>query len=386
MGLVPWAALWAATSTTVADLPPVTTSTPGLQAVAPTRTSTGIEWLVLPIFQFNDDAGLIYGLHFPIVNRDQGPEPYAWYFEIKLRHSTKNRHEHFLLFDTHRFFGLRLTVRADVLHIDTANYFGLARTERLPNPEDPRFRYRLTEPRVQTWLTQKFAGDFLWGAGLTVNLTRTRYAPDSELALAQPLGIDGGRGLIGLFTLAYDSRDNELVPRQGWFIEAYAKAATRPLGSSTSFQGVGLNAQTYYALFPWLVFAQRIALEDLGGQVPFYEQNRIGGRTNVFGLGGVFSQRGFLEARFTGRSKALSNSELRLYFPKLFDLIAFGLGAFVDVSAVLDGARLSELPDRLAPSFGGEIHVKWLELILFRIDVGVSREGVLTYIEGRHLF
>lgn len=362
------------------------TNTPTIAATTTSSTGPDTEWLVLPIFQFNDDAGLIYGLHFPIVRRDQGPGPYAWYFEIKLRHSTKNRHEHFLLFDTHRFFGLRLTIRADVLHIDTANYFGAANYAQISDPEDPRYRYRLTEPRVQTWLTQKFAGDFLWGAGLTVNLTRTRYEPGSVLDQTRPLGTDGGHGLIGLFTLAYDSRDNELVPREGWFIEAYAKAATRPLGSSTSFQGVGLSAQTYLAVFPWLVLAQRLAIEDLGGQVPFYEQNRIGGRTNVFGLGGVYTQRGFLEARFTGRSKALSNSELRLYFPKLFDLIAFGLGAFVDVSAVLDDARFTELPDRMAPSFGGEINVKWLELILFRIDVGVSREGVLTYIEGRHLF
>src|SRR5688500_297814 len=95
-----------------------------MTATASTSTASTAEhdWLVLPILQFNDDAGLIYGIHFPVVEYSGGRDPYAWYFEIKLRHSTKNRHEHYALFDHRDVFRARLTVRADFLRIDDAHY------------------------------------------------------------------------------------------------------------------------------------------------------------------------------------------------------------------------------------------------------------------------
>src|SRR5687767_5971382 len=136
--------------------------------IAATSTTTpsrpeGIDWLVLPILQCNDDAGLIYGAHFPLVDYGPGLDPYDWYFEIKLRHSTKNRHEHFLLLDLQQTLPARFTLRAEFLRIDDANYFGLARTDQLADNESKHFQYRLTEPRIQTLLSKKFSGNFLWG-------------------------------------------------------------------------------------------------------------------------------------------------------------------------------------------------------------------------------
>lgn len=333
---------------------------------------------MLPILQFNDDAGLIYGIHFPLVDYGEGVTPYLWYFEIKLRHSTKNRHEHFLLFDLQDLGGVRFTLRGEFLRIADAHYYGIANTEKITDVEAPLYRYRLTEPRIQTLFTQKFAGNFLWGAGLQFNHTRADIAEGALLGSDRPLGYDGGHAFIALATLAHDTRDSELVPRDGHFVEIYAKAATRPLGSSFSFHGAGLVAQAYHAPIRSLVFAQRLMLETLGGEVPFYELSRIGGRTSVFGVGGVFTQRGAAESRFIGRTKALSNTEVRFYFPKLFNFATFGLGAFFDLSSV-------ELR-RLKPSGGGEISVKWKELIVFRIDAGISEEGTRLYVEGFHMF
>jgi hypothetical protein len=350
-----------------------------LTSTAADERPRGIDWLVLPILQYNDDAGLIYGAHFPLVDYGEGVDPYDWYFEIKLRHSTKNRHEHFLLFDAQTLFPFRFTLRGELLRIDDANYFGIGRLAKIADNEADIYHYRLTEPRIQTLVSKKFSGDFLWGAGLSFNYTWVDIFENTLLDAERPWGAEGGHALVGLFTLAYDSRDDELVPHDGLFIEAYAKAATRPLGSKYNFHGAGLVAQGYYS--PWrpFVFAQRFMIETLGGEVPFYELARIGGRTNVFGAGGVFTQRGFPESRFIGRSKVLANSEVRYYFPKLFNFVTFGLGAFFDVSTVLENFALR-------PSGGAEISVKWKELIVFRIDGGISREGSLVYVEGFHMF
>src|SRR5687767_661640 len=121
-------------------------ATSALASVGTSTAPEGLDFLVLPILQFNDDAGLIYGIHFPLVDYGAGAAPYVWYFEIKLRHSTKNRHEHFLLFDLQDFFGARLTLRGELLRIDDANYFGIENTRHIEDPEADLFHYRLTEP------------------------------------------------------------------------------------------------------------------------------------------------------------------------------------------------------------------------------------------------
>jgi hypothetical protein len=358
------------------------------EAIAPEKgglRAAEVDWIVLPILQFNDDAGMIYGLHFPIGSYDGERLPYVWFAEAKLRHSTRNRHEHYALFDLRHVFDFRVTLRADFLHIDDANFFGVANSARVDHL-DAQYRYRLTEPRALGFIIgPTFDPRLTWGAGLSASATRTRVDEGGLLARDRPLGWDGGRSVVGLLSFAFDSRDSELVPSRGQFIELYLKAATRPLGSTYSFQGAGLTAHAYHALLPWLVFAQRAMVESLGGAVPFYEQNRIGGRAHVFGLGGVFTQRGFAEARFIGRNKVLSNSELRFYLPTLFERLTLGVGAFLDVSTLLDRVG-PDHPLVLHPSVGAAISVQWRKLILFRVDYGVSQEGGLLYIEGRHLF
>ncbi len=343
------------------------------------------DWLAVPVLKFNDDIGLMYGVH--TLFKEYGDDgEFDWFLEIKLRHSTKNRHEHWLYFDMPAFFGLRLFVLTEVLRIDDANYFGIANVERLDEPSDPYNQYRLTEPRVQTFLSDDLDDTWRWGFGLTFAYTDTRFIDTSRLAAERPTGFDGGHSLIGLAALVHDGRDDELRPSSGQYLQLYAKAATRPLGSSFSFQGVGVETSIYFSPFANFVYAGRLMVESVGGDVPFYELARIGGGRSAFGLGGVFTQRGFAESRFIGKHKALTNQELRYYFPAIFDLLSFGVGGFVDVSLVADGASVADWPGRLRPSVGAELTAKWKDLVVVRADLGFSNEETVFYIEGRHLF
>jgi hypothetical protein len=348
----------------------------------------GLDGLVLPIVQFNDDAGFIYGLHVPLIDYGDGTaRPYRWAVELKLRHSTRNRHEHYLWADLPDVSGLRLTLRGTYLRIADANYFGVARTETLDAPRQKIYQYLLDEPRVQLVATRRFLGSFVWGAGISFSATSTEYLASSLLAAERPVGVDGGRALLLLGTVAYDNRDDELVPTRGAYVELYAKGAVAGLGSTFSLGGAGLAVQGYTSPLSRFVLAGRVLAESLVGDVPFYELGRIGGSTNVFGLGGVFTQRGFLESRFLGRHKLLSNLEARYYFPSFFRRrVTLGLAAFFDGSVILDGVDAETLFSRLRPSGGGALLVKWKELVLFRVDAGVSAEGTLLYVEGRHLF
>ncbi|MCK6552257.1 outer membrane protein assembly factor [Myxococcota bacterium] len=384
----------AAWTSSVADAAPSSTSTASDDVGAggdgeddePPRL--GLDGLVLPIVQFNDDAGFIYGIHVPLIDYGDGTaRPYRWAVELKLRHSTRNRHEHYLWADLPDVAGLRLTLRGTYLRIADANYFGVARTELLAEPRQRFYQYLLDEPRIQLVASRRFLGEFLWGVGVSFSATSTEYLESSLLAAERPLGADGGRALFLLGTLAWDTRDDELVPTRGVYVELYAKGAVEGLGSSFGLGGAGLAVQGYTSPLHRFVLAGRVLAESLTGDVPFYELGRIGGSTNVFGLGGVFTQRGFLESRFLGRHKVLSNLEARQYFPSFFRRrVTLGLAAFFDASLVLDGAEAADLLPRIRPSGGGALLVKWKELVLFRVDAGVSAEGTLLYVEGRHLF
>ena len=343
----------------------------------------GLDWVSIPLLKFNDDAGFVYGAKLELVDFDPDVEPFAWNLELKLLHSTKNRHEHRALVDVPRIGGSawRLTSRAEVLHIDDANFFGLGNDS--TNTEDAALHlFQLTEARARVVMRRPISGALFVAAGLTANLTLVDVEETSLLALDPPEGAEGGTGLGVVLSLGHDSRDDELVPRRGAFLELYTKGAALPSQGSFFF-GAGAVAQLYVSPASWLVLAQRLMVETLFGDVPFYEAARMGGSVDFLALGGVYSQRGFVEGRFAGRDKILSNSEARVLFPPLWERLLLGVGLFADLSRVLDS------PDFFAglhPSAGAALYINWDNAFVFRVEEALSEEGALFYIEGRYLF
>lgn len=362
----------------------VATATPTPSVATEPEERSGFEWLVVPVLKFNDDIGLMYGIH--TIFKEYGERgssramDFDWFLELKARHSTKNRHEHWLYFDAPRLYGMQLRILGEFLRIDDANYFGIGNNKTIKTPGDQVYQYRLTEPRLQTFLSGVIDGAWRWGAGITFAYTDTKYEPTTVLAEEQPTGVDGGHLALGIAALVYDTRNDELRPTDGYYLQLYAKAATRPLGSKFSFQGIGFEAAGFYSPLPNFVYAARFMGEELGGDVPFYELARIGGLRSAFGVGGVFTQRGYSESRFIGKRKLMTNQELRYYFPKILDLVSFGIGVFGDASIVTD------VDARIRPSGGFELSAKWKELITVRADMGFSNEEAVFYVEGRHMF
>lgn len=346
---------------------------------------TGLEWLVFPIFKGNSDAGFIYGAQLAMIDYADGKEPFAWDLRLKLNHSTKNRHRHFLVFDTPHLlpYDLRYFLQAEFLHIRDANYFGIG-NETTKNEDNPDFnRYTLTEPRLQTHVRKILYKPVFAFGGVSLSFSQIRAAPISKLAMDQPIGWEGGRTVAGLIGAGIDTRDSEIVPRSGVFTEVYSRFALTPL-SQYSWFGGGFTEAAYWAPVDWIVVGQRVMFEALGGTVPVTEMMRIGGMRNFRAIGGVFSHRGFSENRFIGPVKGLANIEVRGYFTPLFEHLVFGAGPFLDVSRVFDGTGN---PFKVwHVSSGGEFTINWKESFLFRLDYAVSSEGGEFYIEGRHIF
>lgn len=342
--------------------------------------------MAFPLFKGNDDAGFIYGAQAALVWEEPDVAPYVWESRLKLRLSTTNRHDHIWELDAPHVWGsdFRITSSLGFQRIDDANYFGIG-NDTVPDDVPENNQYRLQEVRGELYLRRDLPANLYLGVGVAGVHSSVDADPGSLLAQESPRGTDGGAGVITLLYGGYDSRDHDIVPTTGALTELYLRQSSPAFGNTYGFVALGAAQHVYYALAPWLVFAQRVVFEDLTGDVPFYELGRLGGSVNFPGLGGVFSQRGFAEQRFIGARKLLSNTELRGYFPPVYKQLVVGLGAFADVSRVFAPNTLAFWED-LHPAAGAEVTVSWDRIFVFRMDYAVSAEGGLFYIEGRHLF
>jgi outer membrane protein assembly factor BamA len=338
-----------------------------------------LDWIAFPIFEGNSDTGFVFGAQASLIEYGDYVTPYTWRLGAKASYSTKNRHHHRILFEAPKWVGddLELFAQLEFVHIADANWFG-AGTQDLDLAAD--YQYRLTEPSAELALSKRFERFFTFGFGTKFRVSRVKTRDTDFIAIDRPLGFDGDRNVIGVLFFGFDNRDDPFSPRRGFDSEIYLKASAAPL-SRYSWGGFGYRGSVFLPILPDLVFAQRVYIETLHGDVPASQLGRIGGVRSYRGLGGVFTQRGFAESRFAGASKALSNTELRFYFPPLWENLVFGLGAFVDTSKIV-----APIATPYNASVGGEFTLAWRGAFLFRIDYGVGREGGEFYVEGRHLF
>jgi len=177
-------------------------------------------------------------------------------------------------------------------------------------------------------------------------------------------------GLIA--DVKYDSRDNIAIPKKGIYWNTQINAEQGLNGENKRYGKV--QTEFRYYLNP--------------GNAGFVIANRIGGGT-TFGdpeffqlmqLGGVHSLRGFHTNRFTGKSMAYYDLDLRM---KLFDFTSYitpgslGLIAFNDVGRVWQPGQSS---DQWHQGYGGGIYIVPADLILIQAAVGFSKESTMPYI------
>lgn len=177
-------------------------------------------------------------------------------------------------------------------------------------------------------------------------------------------------GLIA--ELKYDSRDNISIPTKGIYWNTVVSGNQQVNNNHDRYGKI--QTEFRYYLNP--------------GKSGFVIANRIGGGTTVgdpqfyqlMQLGGVRNLRGFHTNRFTGKTMAYYDLDLRL---KLFDFTSYitpgsvGLLGFNDVGRVWYPGQSS---GQWHQGYGGGIYVVPADLILIQAAVGFSKEGSLPYI------
>jgi hypothetical protein len=185
---------------------------------------------------------------------------------------------------------------------------------------------------------------------------------------------------IGLLAgLDLDTRDKPTMPHTGVY---WTTSLTGLKGLSNTSHSYGqLQSEFSFYVNPdrdsIFVIANRTGGGTTFGNAAYYQQLKLGGGDNL---------RGYYNWRFTGKSMAYDNFEVRL---KLFDFASYllpgtlGLVGFNDIGRVWTPGESS---NQWHDGYGGGFYFLPAQLLIVQGVVGFSKEGAYPYISAGFRF
>ena len=368
----------------------------------------GWEKTGIPALNFNSDEGVGYGVVGELTNYAAGLLPYRVSIQPTVLLTTKGRRDASVFIDAPHLLSHAWRLDAYLAREQqfATPYYGIGNAtphdemaEEPPNPYYYRYGrqgYRVTMD-VQRPL-RSFANSgcgqrelrLLAGAGIrTSTIDKMPYDSGSTLLVRESgaAPMPHGRAVHVRLGLVLDTRDQEVGPNHGIWAEALAQHAGRLTEGSTEFTRLTLTARGYASPFSRVTFAERVILQDLQGDVPFYELFTVqSSYKDDEGLGGSGTLRGWPKDRFAGKGMALVNNEVRwraLTFSSLLGRpSAVVLSGFVDAGRVwADHLDLSQIGSGLHVGEGGGVRFQYGPSFIVGVDAARSREtGLAIYI------
>jgi len=368
---------------------------PGLAADA--SETPQYSFAAVPLVSYSSDLGLGLGLRAFVQRRlgDDASLPMA--LEVQGFAMTGGSQLHFLHLDLPGLFDAktRLDVLAGYSRNTAAPYYGIG-NHAPPLASTPTSFYSYTEdaPVIRLRLRRRVWGPLSILLGYRLVLDSVDVAPNTLLAAQAPPGTAGDRFSEIALGLAFDRRDEELSPTNGFLIEGTLRATAPVLGASQSSLGSFLSASAYRTLLPRLVLAGRVAVDAIWGVVPFDRLQDFGSLVSPFflldGIGGGTTVRGLIQSEYIGHTKAIGNVELRWQFLRVslwHQQVGLSALAFADAGRVWDGPDPANLPDLgLHFGTGGGLRIAWGNTVLLRADAGLAEGRVRLYADFGHVF
>ena len=358
----------------------------------------------LPIVYYSLNTGWNYGVHLKW--RDFQRRPYRYKATLHLLRSTRGKASYYFKLKVPQIpgtgFGARLWLgsKRDI----RTRFYGLGNNsvlnEAFTDPQNPQFRdesyyyYILEAPRFIFSLMHSLPNNL--ATSVNLGIERSDVSKRGERAFfvdeGTPSGVkDGLTGFIG-WTLSWDTRDDEDIPRSGGFHE-WSFETSRSSLFSFLFEEIDFKRYTFTDARYWpyterLNLAHRTVFEILDGAVPLYAYGEIGGSRRLKGLGGSEALRGYDRQHFTDNIRFFTNSEMR------YQLTSFTFfGQYLEWHGVffIDGGRVWSRLDQLRPTqlrwtTGGGLRLYWDEDFVVRLEGGFSKEQSYLGIKYRNLF
>ncbi|HEY5499005.1 MAG TPA: BamA/TamA family outer membrane protein [Bacteroidales bacterium] len=329
---------------------------------------------VLPSFLYNTDKGLQYGALANIVCFDDSLQHQKYLFNLYLQssHSTKGNFVNYFLFDSKQFLPHGFRIIADLTYLinNFQQFYGFNGFDALYNRNyldrtnkefisRPYYNIRKISKTISIDLQGRLPlSHFRWDLGLgyfnisipsfkgkiqRVPTLFDKYVSDGVIPAAQK---NGGVTTYLKYGVIYDTRDDEVIPKKGVWIEGILIQAPQFLKNKSSYYQIAFIHRQYISLTSKLLFTYRLAYQTkISGDMPFYMMPYLQSTYRVQGaLGGVKTLRGILNERLQGNGFVLGNGEFR-YFAftthKLGHEIAVAFNLFTDAGMITNKYKIS---------------------------------------------
>jgi hypothetical protein len=340
-----------------------------------------------PLFRLNYSVDQGFQPGVGLVYEKQGfrKEPYAFHNELWVNYATGRKSFRFTYAgDFKEVVGKNdLKIDVDVLGPNNqSNFFGIGNNTRFENTRGReigyyRNYYDLIDADFK--LKRTVADNLTVEGGLSTEYFTSNFADNNRRFLQEFSAANPGEevfnqrfyaGLVGVLT--YDSRNDAGMPTKGIYWRT-AIAGKQQIAKQQDRYGI-IETEFRFYLNPGnsgFVVANRIGAGTTVGNPTFYQRVQLGGVQNL---------RGFHSNRFTGRTGAFYNLDLRLRLFSFSSYItpgAVGLIGFNDVGRVWEPGETST---NWHDGYGGGFYIIPAELVLIQATVGFSKEGSLPYI------
>jgi hypothetical protein len=278
-----------------------------------------------------------------------------------------------------------------------SGYFGLGNASRVvANPDGSigeRYQFRHEELSTRLNARTPLGGPWSTMYGWQLRYANPKAYANSRLAIDAATRLSDGRPLVrgleplGIATanagLLYDSRDDEVFPRSGSFhLGAWRLSGATPTSSGVAWAGLNFVLRRYILLPGSFVFAGRVIVDLMAGNVPFYDLSQGGAFDPDDEPGGPEGIRGVPNGRYSGLIKVLANAEFRRIhggFRLFGSKFQLGTNAFLEGGRVWNDYTFADARDGhgvgLKYGIGGGPFLIWDTAALFRIDVAYSPDA-----------
>lgn len=349
----------------------------------------GTRYTLLPIAGYTSDMGLIGGIILQRINYGHNIRPFLSNLATDFTVSTKGNMIADLNYERTRILGtdIRSLVEFTGQRFRQAHYFGIGNqtefSENLFEDEYYFFEnrefsiYYQARKSIMTFgqygqLDLTASADFSYLNGISRG-EETKYAKDTPFGFGKSWANKVGIGLIA------DSRDNEFAPVRGFRYEASVEWSSPTVGSEYNYSEIRMDVRHYFTLFRNAVLAQKISIESIQGEAPFWDLAIIGGEKGL---------RGYHLHRFRGDESVFHVLELRTWLFSFWnDDIRIGNQLFWDTGRVFSRNDSDEIFNNWKHSYGGGMALSFFnpDLIL-RMDIGFSEETYRIHFGAGYIF
>ncbi len=361
-----------------------------------------------PIIGGNSDIGVQFGGAATYTRFYDEAFPYLWNIDLLLSASVKDDTEgfrlvqqsHVLRFDAPDLLGgkLRLDTRGSFQRTINAGFYGIGDATTaglLPGQTSigQSYQYTQQEGRVRSIARLHTGTDFDLALGANLRLEAPSVYGGSLLGqeVAQG-GSPSGVSLLGTQTallgglsagFIVDHRDSEFITRRGYF---YQVGLSANVGSAeqVAYGEAAVVLSHFAPIGGPFIFASRFIASAQFGRVPFYDLQQGGVFEPQYLFGGEQGIRGVPNGRYAGKTKVVSNTEIRMTpFPR-FKLIGqrllIGTNVFFDAGRVWSDYSVISTVDGnnvdLKFGVGAGVFLQWGEAAIFRVEVAYSPDAV----------